>query len=374
MHALSRLLKERAAELGFAMLGIVPAKPSPRLNAYLSWIEAGMHGSMGYLTRPDRVARRADLSLILPGARSLIIVAMDYFTGWPPADIVGSPGRGRISSYAWRADYHDIMEARLDTLVGFLQAEVGGQAAARVYVDTGAVLERSHAEQAGLGFAGKNTVLIHPQRGSFFFLGEIITDVELAHNEPPDMPDCGSCTRCLAACPTLAFPAPHVLDARRCISYLTIEYKGFIPSDLRPLMGNWVYGCDVCQNVCPWQRFAQPAHEAHFAAVDAHDIAPPLADLLALDDESFAERFHGSPILRIKRERLVRNACIAAGNSNHPELARWLVPLLHDESPLVRGHAAWALGQLRVADDELQAALTSEVDNEVRSEIEAALL
>jgi epoxyqueuosine reductase len=373
MDTLSRLLNKRAAELGFSALGIVPAQPSPRLDAYLGWIGAGMHGSMGYLARPDRLARRADLSVILPGVRSLIVVAMDYFTGRPLADIAGSPSRGRISGYAWKADYHDVMESRLDSLMGLLQAEVGGLAAARVYVDTGAVLERSHAEQAGLGFVGKNTMLIHPRRGSFFFLGEIVTDVELTYDEPPDMPDCGSCTRCLVACPTRAFPSPYVLDARRCISYLTIEYKGFIPVALRPLMGNWVYGCDVCQNVCPWQRFARPAHEIHFAAVDAGSIAPSLADLLVLDDESFAERFHGSPILRIRRARLVRNACVAAGNSNRPELARLLIPLLHDGSPLVRGHAAWALGRLGCANDALRAALASEVDETVRSEIEAAL-
>ncbi|MBN1311864.1 MAG: tRNA epoxyqueuosine(34) reductase QueG [Anaerolineae bacterium] len=373
MDALSRVLKERASELGFPMLGIAPAQPSPHLGAYLHWIGVGMHGSMGYMARPDRVARRADLNAVLPGARSLVIASMDYFTARPPSDIVEAPWRGCISNYAWGVDYHDVMETRLGALADFMRAETGGQAATRVYVDTGAILERSYAWRAGLGFIGKNTMLIHPRRGSFFFLGEIITDVALAYDEPPAMPGCGTCAHCLAACPTQAFPAPYVLDARRCISYLTIEYKGFIPADLRPLMGNWVYGCDICQEVCPWQRFAQPSQEKHFAAADAQNIAPPLADLLVLDDESFARRFLGSPIFRVGRERLVRNACVAAGNSDHSDLARWLLPLLGDESSLVRGHAAWALGRLDAGHDALRAALASEVDELVRGEIEAAL-
>ncbi|MBN1429534.1 MAG: tRNA epoxyqueuosine(34) reductase QueG [Anaerolineae bacterium] len=374
VRSLSHTLKSRAEQLGFSAPAIAPARPSPHLDAYLRWIDAGMHGSMAYLARPDRIARREDLTIILPGARSLIIVAMNYFTGRPPPEVAESPRRGRVSNYAWGEDYHTVMETRLDTLAGFVQAETGGNVATQVYVDTGAILERSHAEQAGLGFVGKNTMLIHPRRGSFFFLGEIVTDIELVYDEPPDMPECGNCTRCLSACPTQAFTAPYVLDARRCISYLTIEYKGVIPVNLRPLIGNRIYGCDVCQQVCPWQRFAQPASQDCFTAADAQHIAPPLADLLALDAESFSRRFQSSPVRRIGRDRLARNACVAAGNSDLPELARWLIPLLRDESPLVRGHAAWALGRLDTGHDALRSALIVERDQVVRDEIERATL
>jgi epoxyqueuosine reductase len=370
---LSRALKLHAHQLGLVMLGITPAHPSPRLDAYLRWIRAGQHGSMGYMARPDRVARRTDLSVILPGARSLIIAALDYFTGWPHAEIVESPRRGRLSNYAWGVDYHYELEGRLEALASFLRANTADQASTHVYVDTGAILERSHAEQAGLGFVGKNTMLIDPRRGSFFFLGEIITDIALVYDEPPAMPGCGQCTRCLSACPTQAFPEPYVLDARRCISYLTIEHKGFIPADLRPLMGNWVYGCDICQQVCPWQRFSRPAPHSPFASLSDDHAAPSLSTLLRLTPETFAELFAGSPVRRIGRDRLVRNACIAAGNSGLPELAQWLIPLLRDASSLVRGHAAWALGTLGVAHDELEAALAVEGDEEARSEIVAAL-
>ena len=376
MSSLSERIKERARELGFSVAGITPAEPSPRLQAYLDWVKAGMHGAMGYMAREDRVARRKDLSVILPGARSMIVVGLDYFTLVPPDEIAQDPARGRFSNYAWGIDYHDLILERLEALAAFVEAEAGEGTATRAYVDTGAILERSHAERAGLGFVGKNTLLINPRRGSFFFLGEIITDAALEYDEPnlDEMPGCGSCTRCLAACPTDAFPRPHVLDARHCISYLTIEHKGFIPHDLRPLMGNWVYGCDVCQEVCPWQRFAQPTpFQEAFSPVNLDYAAPPLADLLALTDETFAERYRGTPIYRIKRPRLVRNACIAAGNSRLPWLADHLVPLLSDESPLVRGHAAWALGRLGRHTDALAAALRRETDAEVRAEMAAAL-
>ena len=221
----------------------------------------------------------------------------------------------------------------------------------RVYVDTGAILERSHAQQAGLGFIGKNTLLINPRRGSFFFLGEIITTFEFdAYDEPYPMPakggvSCGRCARCLAACPTDAFPAPHVLDARRCLSYLTIELKSAIPVEWRPLMGNWVYGCDVCQAVCPFNRFAVATKERAFFAAGIDRAAPPLVDLLALTEATFRQRFAGSPILRLKRERLVRNACVAAGNWRGAAAVPLLERLLDDESALVREHAAWALDQ-----------------------------
>ncbi|GAB4469976.1 MAG: tRNA epoxyqueuosine(34) reductase QueG [Anaerolineae bacterium] len=374
MDDLASAIKAQAQALGFTLAGIAPAQPGPGLDAYLRWIEAGMHGTMAYMARPDRVARRRDLSVILPGARSLIVVGLDYYTAPLPSTIAEDPARARISNYAWGLDYHAVMTPRLEELAHFLTAAAGGAVRTRVYVDTGAILERSHAAEAGLGFIGKNTMLIHPRQGSFSFLGEIITDLPLPHDDPPRMPGCGSCTRCLAACPTGAFPRPYVLDARRCISYLTIEHRGTIPPDLRPLMGRWVYGCDVCQEVCPWGRFAAPRPEsAPFAAVSADRAAPRLENLLALDDESFRVLFAGSAITRIGRDRLVRNACIAGGNSGLPGLAPALTALLDDRSPLVRGHAAWALGRLGAGGTALRTAYRREGDEDVRTEIRRAL-
>ncbi len=348
---LAERVKAKAAVLGFSLAGITPAVPAPELDAYLSWIEAGYHGSMGYLARPDRVARRRDLGVIQPGARSLIVAGLEYASLLPEVALA-DPARGRISNYAWGLDYHDLMIPRLEALAEWLRAETRAEFAHRVYVDTGPILERSHARQAGLGFTGKNTLLIHPRRGSFFFLGEILTTLEFeTYDEPFPAPeqggvDCGRCTRCLKACPTVAFPAPRVLDARRCISALTIEHKGTIPEELRPLMGNWVYGCDVCQTVCPFNRFAVETRESAFRAADLDRAAPPLVDLLALDEARFRARFAGTPILRIGRERLVRNACVAAGNWRGPAALprlEWLAA--RDESALVREHAAWAIGQ-----------------------------
>ncbi|MBN1564881.1 MAG: tRNA epoxyqueuosine(34) reductase QueG, partial [Anaerolineae bacterium] len=217
-------IRQHAAGLGFTQVGIIPAAPSPHLDAYVRWIAAGMHGTMNYLARPDRQDRRRDLTVILPGVRSLVIVALDYGTQAIPKSVLTDPRRGRISNYAWGADYHAIMTPRLEQLADRLRTDSGDEVASRVYVDTGAILERSHAQQAGLGFTGKNTMLIHPRRGSFIFLGEILTTLAFDasdYDTPHRDTMCGTCTRCLHACPTGAFPQPYVLDARRCISYLT---------------------------------------------------------------------------------------------------------------------------------------------------------
>lgn len=365
-------LKQRAVELGFNIVGITPATPSPHLDAYLRWIEADMHGSMGYMARPDRVERRRDLNVIMPGVRSLVVVGIDYHSFAVPEAVLADPSRGRIAAYAWGFDYHEILAPRLEQLAAWLQTENGQKLTQRVYVDTGAILERSHAAQAGLGFTGKNTLLIHPRRGSTFFLAEILTDLEFdIYDQPMRATMCGSCTRCLKACPTNAFPQPFVLDARRCISYLTIEHKGWIDHELRPLMGNWVFGCDVCQDVCPWQRFAAPTNEIAFHPQNVERAAPKLIDLLMLDDAQFKARFAASPLARIKRERLVRNACIAAGNWRDPSLIEPLTTLLRDNSALVRGHAAWALREVRgeTAKIPLQQLLARESDPTVQKEL-----
>ncbi len=342
-------IRRRAAALGFTDVGIIPAAPSPHLDAYFRWIEAGMHGAMGYLARPDRQIRRRDLNVILPGVRTLVIVALDYASPAPPHDVLHDPRRGRISNYAWGADYHAVMTPRLEQLAGDLRAASGGEVASKVYVDTGAILERSHAQQAGLGFIGKNTMLIHPRRGSYLFLGEILLARAVDDTDAPHRATmCGTCTRCLSACPTDAFPQPYTLDARRCISYLTIELKGAIPEPLRPLMGNWVYGCDICQAVCPFTRkFTTPGTERAFWPDHTDRAAPWLSDLLALDDDGFRARYRDSAIWRVKRARLVRNACVAAGNSGLPDFVPQLAALAqHDESALVREHAAWAVARL----------------------------
>ncbi len=365
-------LKTAARALGFNMVGIIQALPGRRLSAYLNWIAQQRHGEMGYMARPDRMIRRQDLNHILPGVRSIVCVGLDYFTGNPPPVIAGDPSRGRISNYAWGEDYHQLMTPRLQELAAWLQSEIDQPVTNRSYVDTGAILERDHAEKAGLGFTGKNSMLIAPRRGSWFFLGELLTTVPLIYDSmATTIPSCGRCQQCLDACPTQAFPEPYVLDARRCISYLTIELKGWIPEPLRPLMGNWIYGCDICQEVCPFNRFAQPVEQTAFKAHDWNTAAPRLLDLLALDEEGFQARFARSPIKRLKRSRLLRNTCVAAGNWGSEEAVPALIPLLADPAPIVRGHAAWALRQ--IGGPEARAAVaqafSGESDETVRHEM-----
>ncbi|MBK8900195.1 MAG: tRNA epoxyqueuosine(34) reductase QueG [Anaerolineaceae bacterium] len=408
MADLLQALQAKAQALGFNMVGVVTAVPSPNLYAYQRWIDAEMHGQMGYLARPDRLARRQDLNVILPGVQTIICVGMAYSTVPVPPAIANDPSRGRISNYAWGVDYHDVMTPRLEELAAWLKAqqpESGTET--KVYVDTGAILERDHAAAVGLGFTGKNTMLIAPKRGSFFFLGEILTTLEIRdwrleidsipnlQSPISPMPSCGTCRRCLDACPTNAFPAPYVLDARRCISYLTIELKGWIPRALRLLMGNWVYGCDICQVVCPFNRFARPTDEIAFYPGGDRELAigdwetqkspvanrqsplwdvaaPPLLDLLTLDEARFAERFAHSPIQRIKRTRLVRNACVAAGNWGSETAVPALIHLLTDPEPIIRGHAVWALRQIggEQTRASLQALAEREEDTAVLQELQ----
>jgi epoxyqueuosine reductase len=290
--------------------------------------------------------------------------------------MVTDPSRGRISNYAWGVDYHEVMAPRLEALANWLQLEAQSDTSWRAYVDTGAILERDHAESAGLGFTGKNTMLIGPRSGSWFFLGEVLTTAQLIPDEPAAaMPGCGTCHRCLDACPTDAFPQPYVLDARRCISYLTIELKSWISPDLRPLMGNWIFGCDICQVVCPFNRFAANTVEPAFRPVNWEIATPRLVDLLSLDDRGFRDRFGRSPISRIKRRGLLRNGAIAAGNWGSPVAVPPLSRLLSDFEPIIRGHAAWGLGRIgtQQANQALSKALETEGEIPVRQEIETAL-
>ena len=372
---IKQALVKKAGELGFNFVGVVAAQPSPHLAAYLAWIGAQMHGEMGYLARPDRQIRREDLRVILPNVQTLICVGLDYHTQQVPAALAADPARGRISNYAWQVDYHAVMTPKLKELGQWLKGVTAQEVSNRVYVDTGAILEKSHASEAGLGFVGKNTLLIRPKSGSYFFLGELLTTLRLEPDIPQPMPNCGHCTRCLTACPTAAFPQPFVLDARKCISYLTIELKGAIPREFRRKLGNWIYGCDICQEVCPWNRFAKPTNAGWFGADSAEKIAPKLLDLLALDEAAFNTRFAHSPIKRIKRRRLLRNVCYAAGNWGHISAEQPLIRLLNDSEPLIRGAAAWALGQLATQDalGALTIRLPHEEDEAVCEEIAAVL-
>jgi epoxyqueuosine reductase len=328
----------------------------------------GYAGEMAYLTR--NLDKRARPDLLVPGARSVICVAAKYHQPVPTPH----PGlHGQIASYARSEDYHDVLRQRLSALWEFVQAQAPGTSG-RYYVDTGPVLERELAQRAGLGWCGKNTCLINKRSGSFFFLAEIIADLELEFDEPATG-HCGTCTRCLEACPTGALVEPNLLDSRRCIAYLTIELKGAIPRTLRPLLGNWIFGCDICQEVCPWNRRALPAGEPGFAGGSGLEM-PDLIELLGLDQAAFSSRFRGSPIKRAKRRGLLRNVAVALGNCGDLAAVPALALALADPEPLVRGHAAWALGRLggETARQALRQRTMAETDADTQEEIGLALI
>ncbi len=336
----------QAEGLGFALCRIAPCSAPPHAAEFRAWLEDGRAGEMAWLAR--NADRRTDPQLVLPGARSVVVLAMNYFVGAQSAERGARKGAGvpiadhRIARYAWGDDYHEVIEAKLRTLDAWLTARGGRQ---RCYVDTGPMLERDFAALAGAGWHGKSTMLIHPQLGAWFFLAEILTTLDLTPDEP--LPDrCGKCTRCITACPTGAITAPHQLDARRCISYLTIELKGSIPEDLRPLIGDRIYGCDDCAAACPWNRFAQTSTETAFAAREfVHDWT--LRDFLALDDDGFRALFKKSPIKRIKRRGFLRNVCVALGNTGTADDLPALARAAEDPEPLIAEHAAWALARIR---------------------------
>jgi epoxyqueuosine reductase len=342
-HALAERIKALAREVGFDLAGIASADPPPELAFFPEWIRRGHAGEMAYLT--DQVDRRRDLRVAFPWVRSVIAVGLQYDTEPPySTGVPATSDGGWISRYAWGDDYHEVMNARLDRLAAAL-AGLAGAVRTRPYVDTGPIVERAYAAAAGLGAWGKNTCLLHPEHGSWFFLGELLTDLEL----PPDAPRtdmCGSCTACLEACPTGALPAPYVLDARRCISYLTIEHKGTLPEAGREALGRHVFGCDICQDVCPWNRRRRHAGEPAFAPRPGL-VAPALSELASLDDEAFRTRFRGSPVKRAKRRGLLRNVAVALANSGDPAAEPVLERLAADDDPVVREHAGWGLRRLR---------------------------
>ncbi len=335
-------LGEIAREAGFSALGVARADAAPRTAERLrQWLEAGAHGDMIWMEETEK--RRGSPAGLWPEVRSVISLGMSYAPETDPLALADQPDRGRISVYAQGADYHDVVKKALKRVAGWLAQEAG--AGVKVFVDTAPVMEKPLAEAAGLGWQGKHTNLVSRTDGSWLFLGAIYTTLELEPDAPHAM-RCGSCSACLTACPTDAFPAPFQLDARRCISYLTIEHKGPIPEEFRAAMGNRIYGCDDCLAVCPWNRFADAARANRAFLPRAELAAPSLADLLALDDAAFRKVFAGSPIKRIGRNRMVRNAAIAAGNSGLPELIPVLERLSADEDEVVAEAARWALQRL----------------------------
>ncbi|TPM63999.1 tRNA epoxyqueuosine(34) reductase QueG [Mesorhizobium sp. B2-2-4] len=338
---LRALIDAQARRAGFEAVAVTTPDAIPLAPARLAaFVADGFHGSMGWIA--ETLQRRSEPSSLWPQVRSIVVLAMNYGPDHDPRDLLARRDRGAISVYAQNRDYHEVMKGRLKEIAGKIVARAGGDV--KVFVDTAPVMEKPLAEAAGLGWQGKHTNLVSRQHGSWLFLGTIFTTAELV----PDLPEedhCGSCRACLDACPTDAFPAPYRLDARRCISYLTIENKDPIPHEFREAIGNRIYGCDDCLAACPWNKFAKVASEAKLAARD--DLREPaLADLLRLDDAAFRAFFSGSPVKRIGRDRFVRNVLIAAGNSGDAALAGAVRALLADASPLVRGAAIWALARL----------------------------
>jgi epoxyqueuosine reductase len=388
-------LREQAEEVGFALFGIASADATEHMDFYRGWLGEGRHGEMAWLAREDSVRRRADLTTTLADVRSIVVVAHEYHQPDSP-DVLADPATAVVAQYARGDDYHDVVKKKLLGLLAWLRAAAPEAVEGRAYVDTGPILERDLARRAGLGWFGKNTMLISPGKGSYFFLGLLLLDVPLTPTGAFEDDRCGTCSACLDACPTGALlgrddSGAPVIDARRCISYLTIELRSPIPRELRAGIGNRVFGCDICQEVCPWNaRFAEPASEDAYRPREGLELPglTELADeLLGMDDEGFRERFRKSPLRRTKREGLLRNVCVALGNllavSDGPgasSIVSLLERALRDPHPLVRGHAAWALGRVSTELPEagtvrslLSGHAMAESDPDVTDEIEAAL-
>jgi epoxyqueuosine reductase len=371
----TRRVRARALEL-FDLAGIAAVEPTGAFARYEAWLAAGRHGAMAWLETERHRARRADPNRVLPGVRAIVCVALAHDRALDPAR---AARLGRIARYAGGEDYHRVFREKLKALEAFALESIPGVRALG-YADTGAILERAWAERAGLGWTGKHTGLISPRMGSWLLLGELLLDRDLEPDPPFALDHCGTCTRCIDACPTQAIVGPRQLDARRCISYLTIELRGPIPLELRPLIGDWIFGCDVCQEVCPWNRFAPEAAEArlHARALEGWT----LERFLALDASGFEALFEGSPIRRARRGGFLRNVCVALGNRGEPSaIAPLARALAADPEPLVRAHAAWALGAVArqqpdraaAAAHALRAAAAGDPDAAVREEANGAL-
>ncbi len=366
---LREAIAEKAKAVGFDKIGFAPARLPESDDAMKEWLERGYHGEMGWMARAAE--RRTDASRSLEGAQSLVCCGLSYYRGAP---VEAPEGFGLISSYAQGEDYHRVLGEKLKDVAAFIEARAS--VPTRIYVDTGPLLEKSYAAAAGLGWLGKHSNLLSREGSSWFFLGEILVPLPLAPSSapPPGRNHCGTCTRCIAACPTGAIVEPYVVDSRLCISYLTIELRGFIPRELRSLIGNRIYGCDDCQDVCPWNRFAVKSDVSAFLPKEPL-ASMDLAGILRMSREEFLEATRGSAIRRARYGGFLRNAAIALGNARDPRGVPALVEALGHEEALVRGHAAWALGAIgdSGARAPLESRLVDESDPEVRDEIEGAL-
>ena len=387
---LTQAIKKEAHRLGFRLAGVTTPEPPPHLKTYERWLAADRHASMEWMASDRALQRRANPRLILPECKSILVLGILYPPQPPrnrggvspcPPPVRGGDGGGRVASYAWGADYHDVLPDRLRAVVTFIEEKTGGTIPNRWYTDTGPILERELAQRAGLGWIGKNTNLINPKSGSYFLLAEIFLGIELIPDAPFIPDHCGSCTRCIEACPTNCILPDRTIDANRCISYLTIELKGPIPVELRPHIGDWVFGCDICQKVCPWnQRFTShplsPPRSRGGRKGGGGVARPSLRDELPLSPEAFNRKFKGSPIKRAKRRGYLRNVAVALGNSRNTDAVPVLAEALNDPEPLIRGHAAWALGQIGGAKAilALEAAAQIEDDDYVNTEIQQSLI
>ena len=372
-RALTVQVKRAARDAGFDLVGVAaPDHFTDAERAALDRIRSGLMDGLSWF-HEARVRRGTRPDKLLPGVRSVLALGLSYLTPDPAPPSGDDTLRGRVSRYAWGRDYHRVMERRAKRLVASLEALGGGKA--RFYVDYGPMPDRAAAHRAGIGWFGKNTNILTSEAGSWLFLAEILTDLDLE----PDTPlkkSCGSCVACIPACPTDAIPAPYVVDNTRCISYHTIENRGTVPRELRPHFGDWVFGCDICQDVCPVNyRNAGTPGDAEFAASDVDRAYPDLIELLALSEDEFARRFRGTPLMRAKHEGMRRNVCIALGNAGDARAIPALRRALTGPSALVRAHAAWALGRIGGPEAEaaLRATLPTEADPDAREEIEAAL-
>ena len=332
-------IEKKAYELGFDGFGIASPQIEKASENFSKWLDLGYAGEMKYMARGED--KRCDLNLVLENVKSIICLRTNYFTEEKSMDFLNFPDKGDISLYALNKDYHDIITPRLKALEKTIQNELT-ECRTKIYVDTGPILEKPLAEQAGLGWIGKHTNLLSQDIGSWYFLSEILVDVGLPQSEMAEN-HCGSCRSCIDICPTDAIVAPYILDSKKCISYLTIELKGVIPQEFRKAIGNRIYGCDDCQIVCPWNSYAVKTGEVDFKSLDSSFL---LIDLIQLNEEEFRKRFKGSPIKRIKRRGLLRNVAVALGNSNNPKAVPFLIKALEDKEPLIRAHIVWALGEL----------------------------
>ena len=366
---LTQQLKEKSRELGFSLVGITSPDTPPHLGVYKTWLGSSRHGEMRYLEAERAIERREDPRRILLECKSILVLGIPYDN---PASQSPKAGEGRMAAYAWGQDYHEVLIPRLKALVDFAEKLVGHSIPNRWYTDSGPVLERELAQRAGLGWIGKNTMLINPQKGSYFLLAEILLGLELVFDNPIVVDHCGSCRRCIDACPTSCILEDRTLDATRCISYLTIELKDQVPKDLRPKMTNWTFGCDICQIVCPWnERFAPAKGDPSFSKIQP----AVLNEEIKLNTCEFNKKFKLSPVRRSKRRGYLRNTAIALGNEGNSGDVAVLSHALADEEPQVRGHAAWALGEIdnKAAQAALITASQKENDPWVKQEIHTAL-